>query len=68
MLDVPQTLLDLLHGALVARVLAHVVAELDGGAAGGGGDLDDDVERDGFLAVGFAGEVVCGSCNLSMRS
>lgn len=58
MLDVAEAPLDLLHGGLVARVLAHVVAELDGGAAAGGGDLDDDVERDGLLAVGFAGEVV----------
>lgn len=58
MLDVSELLLDVLDGVLVAGVLAHVVAELDGGLAVCGGDFDDDVEGFGFLVVCFVDEVV----------
>lgn len=58
-LHVAKLLLDTLYGLLVTCVLAHVVAELDGWAAVSGGNLDDDVERLGFRAVGFVREVVC---------
>ncbi len=43
----------------VAGVLPDVVADFDGGRAVGGGELDDDVEGDGFGARGGMGEVVC---------
>lgn len=58
-LDIPQHLLDMLHDTLVAGVLAHVIAELDGRAAVCGSDFDDDVERFRFFAAGFVREVVC---------
>lgn len=44
LLDIAQPLLHLLHHIFVARILAHVVAQLDGRAAVGRSDLDDDVE------------------------
>lgn len=44
MLDISEFLLDFLDSIFVAGVLAHVVAELDGGTAVGAGDFDDDVE------------------------
>lgn len=44
-LDIPQHFLDMLHGILVAGVLAHVITELDGRAAVCGSDFDDDIER-----------------------
>lgn len=59
MLNVAKLLLDTLYSLLVTCVLAHVVAQLNGWAAVSGGDLDDDVERLGFLAVGFVREVIC---------
>lgn len=57
--DIPQHLLNLLHGILVAGVLAHVIAELDSRAAIGGSNFDDNVKGFGFFATGFVGEVVC---------
>lgn len=58
MLDVSELLLDVLDGILVAGVLAHVIAELDGRAAVCGSDFDDDIEGFGFFVVGFVDEVV----------
>lgn len=58
MFNIPQRLLNLLNDILVPGVLAHVVAELDCRVVVGAGDFDDDVERFGFLAVGFVGEVI----------
>lgn len=49
MLGVPQLLLDLLDLGVVASVLAHIVAELDGRSAVRGGNLNDNVERLGLL-------------------
>ena len=57
-LDVSKLLLDALDGLLVTRVLAHVVTQLHGWTAVGGGDLDDDVERLRFVAIGFVCEVI----------
>ena len=59
-LDVAEGVLDLVDRLGVARVLAHVVADLDRRAARGGGDFDHDVEGCGFLTAGGMGEVVCG--------
>lgn len=59
MLDIPELLLDALHGCLVARIFAHVITEFDGGPAVGGGDLDDDVQGLRFLSVRFVGEIIC---------
>jgi hypothetical protein len=47
-----------LHNSLVASVLAQVIAEFDCGTASGRGDFDDDVERDGFFAVGFPIKII----------
>lgn len=59
--DITELLLNILHSALIACVLAHVVTEFDSRAASRAGNLDDDVERLGLFAVGFVREVICGS-------
>ena len=67
LLDITQSLLDLVHGIQVAGVLANIVANLDRRTAGGRGDLDDDVERCGLRAGGKMGEVICdGSAGSTM--
>ena len=48
-----------MHDLCIAGVLPDVVADLDGGRAVGGGELDDDVEGDGFGVCGGVGEIVC---------
>ena len=58
LLDVAEALLDLVDDFGVARVLADVVADFDGGLAAGGGDFDDDVEGGGFFVGGGVQEVV----------
>ena len=58
LLDVAEALLDFVDDFGVARVLADVVADFDGGVAAGGGDFDDDVEGDGFFVGGGVQEVV----------
>lgn len=42
----------------VPGVLPDVIADLDGGRAVGGGELDDDVEGDGFGVCGGVGEII----------
>lgn len=63
LLHVAQRLLDFIHRVRIARVLPDVVADLDGGTAGGGGKFDDDVERGGLFVVARGrrrtGEVIC---------
>lgn len=59
LLNITQSLLDLVHRVQVAGVFANVVADLDRRTAGRRGDLDDDVERCGLLAGGGVGEVIC---------
>lgn len=51
-------MLHLVHGVLIAGVLADVVTNFDGGLAADGRKLDDDVERRGFGVCGGVGEVV----------
>lgn len=58
-LYIPQRRLHLMHDLRVAGVLPDVVADLDGGRAVGGGELDDDVEGDGFGVGGGVGEIIC---------
>lgn len=58
MFYVTELLLHILYRTLIARVLAHVVAEFDGRTAGRTGDLDDDIKWLGFFAVGFVQEVI----------
>lgn len=58
LLHIAQSLLDLVHGVRVAGVLSNVVADLDGGTAGGGGEFDDDVEWCGLFAGGKMGEII----------
>ena len=56
--NVTKLLLNLLHSTLVSGVLPHIITQLNGGATGSGSDLDDDVERLGFRAIGLVCEVV----------
>lgn len=58
LLNIAQSLLDLIHRVQVAGVLSHVIADLDRRMAGRRGDLDDDVEGCGLFARGGVGEVV----------
>ena len=57
-LNIAKRLLHVVHYLCVAGVLADVVADLDRRRAVCGGELDDDVERDGFLAGGEVCEIV----------
>jgi hypothetical protein len=47
-----------LNYSLIASVLAQIITEFHGWTVASRGNLDDDVERDGFLAVRFAFEVI----------
>jgi hypothetical protein len=49
-LDVAQLLLDFLDLGRIAHVFAHIVAELDSGAAVRSSDLDNNVEGLGLLS------------------
>lgn len=60
LLDVAQSLLDLVHRVQITRVLSNVIADLDRRTAGGRGDFDDDVEGCGLCARGRMGKVICG--------
>ena len=62
LLNIAQGLLDFQHSRLVACVLAHVVAELDCGAAVCASNLDDDVEGFGLLVGGCVDVVICSDC------
>ena len=55
---VSQQFLDARHRFRIARVLAHVVADLDGRLPVGAGDLDHNVQRVGFLSIGLANKVI----------
>jgi hypothetical protein len=58
LLRVPETLLDVLDRRLVARVLAHVVADLHCVSPCSRSNLDHNVQRDGLGACGGLDEVV----------
>ena len=49
-LDVAQLLLDFLDLGRIAHIFAQIVAELNSRTAVRGGDLDNNVERLGFLS------------------
>ena len=57
-LNVAKSLLDFFDGVCIAGVLADIVANLDGGSATGGRKLDDDVQGQGLLAIGFVKEII----------
>ena len=59
MLGIPELLLYPSNFLRVARVLTHIIAELDSRTTIRGSNLDNDVEWFGLCAVGPVDEVVC---------
>ena len=58
MLNISESLLNILHSLFIPRILTHIIAQLDRCPTRRRRDFDHDVERFGFLAVRFVREVI----------